>query len=407
MTAAADSYFVIHVTDAFFPETGGVERVVENLTREQARRNYRVAVLTKGLDGAPGFEPHGDVNVFRYPHRQRPTPLNYLTSVSGGAKTLNVILADRKPDLLHCHLTLASQGPLHVAKKLGIPVVAGFYGPWDKEFAVEAMSTPAAKKILYERYLKTQMAMQRWMQRRLLSQAARVIVLSDYSIGQAEQLCPGVSAKIVKVPGGVETDRFYPENPTYDLRAKCNISEEPFLILTVRRLVFRMGVDLLIDATARLIRQGKKVHLAIGGKGPLHKQLEQQVEAAGLKGHVTFLGFVAEQHLPDCYRSADLFVMPTRAEENFGLPILESAACATPVVGTPSGSIPEVLGTVNSDWVTKNVSAEAIAQKILWIMENYDTIHHQAKEKAMGIREEFSWSAITRKIEKVYREVLS
>jgi phosphatidyl-myo-inositol dimannoside synthase len=78
------------------------------------------------------------------------------------------------------------------------------------------------------------------------------------------------------------------------------------------------------------------VHV-VAGDGDDRARLEQRArELAGDGGTVRFLGFVPEEDLPDLYRVADLYVMPS-SQEGFGIVYLEAAACGLKVVGGKGG----------------------------------------------------------------------
>jgi glycosyltransferase involved in cell wall biosynthesis len=115
-----------------------------------------------------------------------------------------------------------------------------------------------------------------------------------------------------------------------------------------------MGIDLLLRAAARV----PGLQVVVGGDGPLRGELEAL--AASLKVPAKFVGYVPDDDLPALYRAADLFVLPTRALEGFGLVAIEAMACGTPALGTPVGAIPEVLGPLGL--VFRDVTVEAIEE---------------------------------------------
>lgn len=407
MSHHSKSLSIVHVTDSFFPESGGVERVVENLALQQIKAGHKVTVLCKETANTFKREEYKGINVYRYTRKDRPTPRNYATSYRGSAKAFRTILKTDRVDIVHCHLTLSSQGPIRIAKKNTIPLLASFYGPWDLEFLAETKELLARSNFLYKAYLRLQMSFQRKMQKRLLKNAQKVIVLSQHSIAQAGKILPGITSKLIKIPGGIEVDHFYPGENSGALRKMFGIDKDVFLIFTLRRLVHRMGVDLLVDAVYKCLSKGHNLALVVGGNGPLRDQLEDQVHRLGLSDKIFFTGFLHDSQLPDAYREADLFALPTRAEENFGLPILESAACGTPVIGTPVGSIPEVLGALDKNMLCKNPSAESIAEKLIEVFKNRDAIKNRFEKISNQVRKNYSWEFISKRVEDVYHEELS
>ena len=100
--------------------------------------------------------------------------------------------------------------------------------------------------------------------------------------------------------------------------------------------------------------------MLIGGAGSHRAALERQVGELGLDKHVTFLGFVPDADLPRYYQAADVFVLPTRELEGFGLVTAEALACGTPVLGTPVGATPELLETLDPGLVFQDATAGAM-----------------------------------------------
>jgi glycosyltransferase involved in cell wall biosynthesis len=191
---------------------------------------------------------------------------------------------------------------------------------------------------------------------RLLRRAERVVVLSRYTAGLAADRYGVEPARIAVIPPGVDLDRFQPGDRSA-ARARLGIADGVAVAVTVRRLVRRTGVDLLLEAWRRAPGPDGAV-LLIAGTGVEGDRL--RAEAAGMDS-VRFLGAVDDAELADLYRAADVSVVPSRSLEGFGLVVLESLACGTPVVGTTVGGLPEVLAD-RPGCLAVEPTAEALAE---------------------------------------------
>jgi glycosyltransferase involved in cell wall biosynthesis len=126
-----------------------------------------------------------------------------------------------------------------------------------------------------------------------------------------------------------------------------------------------MGLDVLLRAWAEVVhRLDTPVQLVLVGDGSERANLESLARSLGLADAVRFLGRVDDSVLADCYRAADVSVVPTVALEGFGLVVLESLACGTPVIGTSAGGLPEVLAPLSGDLVVASGDTEALAVRL-------------------------------------------
>lgn len=393
---------ICHVTDAFAPERGGVERVIEELAAEQTRRGRRVTVITKVTDGAAEHELRSDgVAVIRFPYTHRPTPRMYFSFIRQSRRLAAKLLAEQPPALVHYHLTLSAQGPLSVFGK-NIPSVYSFHGPWHAEFAAEIPEEQQASPV-YRRYLAAQMGVQKRLQRRLLERVDRIIIHSEFSRGRLAELAPDRAAQAVRIGHGVDVKRFQPGGIDHERRRAWGVPDDAFAVLTVRRLARRMGLDLLLEAVAGL---GSSVHLLLAGSGPLRAELEKQAAALGAAGRVHFLGFVPEADLPALYRASNLFVVPSRAEENFGLIVLEAAACGVPVAATPVGALPEVLAAIDSPLLAAAATPGALAQTIAGAIRDREQLAARFHDiVAPRVRREFAWTCVVDRLDDLYAEL--
>ncbi|MDP8254651.1 MAG: glycosyltransferase family 4 protein [Candidatus Alcyoniella australis] len=349
---------VWHATDAFYPRIGGVERVVQDLTQSQRDLGFEVLVATRAEQGSPAREQCNGIDVVRVPFTARPTPLAYASTIRGFERTLRELAREHgAPDLIHTHLTLSGLGAARAARAIGVPLVATFYGPWHAEFLAECGPLRERGRV-YAAYLDLLAASQRRMQAKLMRSANQRVALSEFSATALRELCD-VGCTIV--PGSVDLERF---TPRLEARKRLGWPAQRTTLLSVRRLARRMGLERLIDAVAHLARGGHDLDLVIAGQGELRHELERRATDSGVADRVRFAGMLSQTQLPLALSAADLFVLPSIAHEHFGLVILESIACGTPVVGSDVGAIPELLGGFDPTLVARGSDPDALAATI-------------------------------------------
>lgn len=185
------------------------------------------------------------------------------------------------------------------------------------------------------------------------------------------------------------------------LRAQLGLDAGEQLVLSVGRVSFKKGLDLLIDAIAAL----KGVHLAIvgpdDGDGTL-SALEAQRAALGLEDRIHLLGPVDTSEPLTVYGDADVFVLPSR-NESFGIVAAEAVACGVPTVVTDRCGIAETLGSaaIVVPCRTEPIR-DAIAELLL-------TPELRARLAAAGpeVARANSWGVMVERQLALYREVLT
>jgi glycosyltransferase involved in cell wall biosynthesis len=267
--------------------------------------------------------------------------------------------------------------------------VVHFHGPWAGESAREGAKPHSVM-------------LKRLLERSVYQRADRFIVLSN---AFRDQLCQGYGieeAKVHVIPGGVEVDKFQPMDMA-KARDQLGWPQGDPILVCVRRLARRMGLENLLTAFSRIAAQHPKAKLMIGGQGPIRAELQAQVENLGLSDRVRFLGFVTENDLPLAYAAANLSIVPSSALEGFGLISLESLACGTPVLVTPVGGLPDTVRDLSRDLILKGTSSDDITEGLHRRLDG--TLPLPSREACREhVLRGFTWDRIATRVCEVYRE---
>jgi glycosyltransferase involved in cell wall biosynthesis len=196
----------------------------------------------------------------------------------------------------------------------------------------------------------------------------KIIVFSHYAETLFQKSFPWVKTnKLITIPG------LIPKNQLNTIHYKSHklqrVSKKQSLnIVCFGRAEPRKGLHVLLHALAILKNTGEQFHSIIASPinyliwyGLLHTY-----EDLDLFDNVQIVHALNHDQQKQLLRSADLFVMPSQDLETFGVTMIESLAQGVPVIGTPIGAIPEILNLIDRRLITKNTSAEAIAEKIIW-----------------------------------------
>ena len=155
------------------------------------------------------------------------------------------------------------------------------------------------------------------------------------------------SERVIKVDPGVDTDLFAPG--TRD-RAAFGLDEGEFVILFVGWFLPRKGVDFLVLALRELLADPDlrrlRPRLLMVGSGPGRDRVERLIARLGIGHACTFAGSMPYGRMPEVYRAADVFVLPSIAtaswQEQFGMALIEAMASGLPSVATVTGGILEI-----------------------------------------------------------------
>jgi glycosyltransferase involved in cell wall biosynthesis len=269
--------------------------------------------------------------------------------------------------------------------------VLHFQGPWARESAMEGAGALAV-------------SVKRVVERTVYRQAARAIVLSN-AFGLILEQDYAVAPELISViPGGVDADRFALSLTKAEARVRLGWPTDRPIVLAVRRLARRMGLEHLVDAAALVRARVPDLLLMIGGRGALQGALAARVLERGLEPTVRLLGRLSDEDLALAYRAADVTVVPSVALEGFGLVAAESLASGTPVLVTPVGGLPDVVSGLATDLILPEATVEAIAEGLVAALLGTMALPDEATCRRFA-RERYDWSVIAAAVGKIYRDV--
>jgi glycosyltransferase involved in cell wall biosynthesis len=377
------------VTHTFLPHVGGIERVVYEQSKRLLRKRFELMVLTNRINTAKQYSYDG-ISVRCYDSLSIgfrlgiPYPIPNVTSYKTFLESV------KSSDLIHAHghPYLSSLLAAKLAKKYSKPFVLTQHNTfieygrfWD---TVEKLNDLAVGKAV-------------------LKEADKILVVSNATKRYVSSLGADPE-KITVLYNGVDMERFKPLTDAKDaIRKKLGISKNAVVVVTVRRLVYKNGVDTLIDSAQIAIKKNPKLVFLVVGEGPDFAQVKSRIEQLGIGNNLRLAGFVSDDDLPLYYNAADFFVLPSKSGEGLPLVALEAMACGLPVIATNVGGISEIMADDYGKIVPPD-NPEALAEAVLEFSHRELSAVKNAL-RAM-IAQKYSWDSNVEKLLGIYGELI-
>lgn len=377
---------IAHVSATFPPYRGGTGNVCFHNARVLAQRGHDVHVFTAAAAGAPARETRDGFSI----RRLRP-----LLRVGNAPVLPGLLGALRGFDIVHLHYPFFGGEISALAAYLGrTPLVITYHQDVLLGGAIG----------LAERALRHTVG------RSALRSAARVLFTSrDYAqASYARPLLRGRSARVGELPNGVDIDAFTPGAASAVLRAGIapqSGDRVALLVAGLDRAHYFKGVAVFLQALAGLPPNIKAV---IVGDGDMRAEYQAMAGRLRLDARVTFAGRVADADLASYYRLADVTVLPsTTMGEAFGLVLVESMACGTPVIASDLPGVRTVVAHARDGLLVAPGDAAALSRALGRIC-NDDRLQRAmgqaGRVKAVAY---YSWDTLGAQLEAEYAAVIA
>jgi phosphatidyl-myo-inositol dimannoside synthase len=239
-----------------------------------------------------------------------------------------------------------------------------------------------------------------------LRSAAGVVAAGGYPATQARRVAGSHLAPVTVIPPGVDHNRFQPldERERARVRTELGLPADGRLVLSVSRLVPRKGMDVLIEAAARLSNRRPDLTVAIAGTGRDRGRLARRITRTGAP--VRLLGRVPDEVLPRLYGCADVFAMLCRnrwgglEQEGFGIVFLEAAACGVAQVAGDSGGASEAVVDGETGFVVRRPrDAAAAADAIARLLDDPALRRAQGRNARLRAEQEYAYDVLAARLD--------
>ena len=378
------------VTHFFPPHMGGIEKVSYEQSKRLTKSGYEIDVLTSKVKGqnehpTKGIRiiPYSSINIaerFGVPY-----PIITIDAYKRFRQAI------KKCDLVHAH------GHVYISSSL-----AGIFAKkYKKPFIVTQHNT----FIDYRSWLNLIEHLNDYIiGKSVIKRADRILTVSKETMKYVLRLGADIS-KTSLMYNGVDPNCFSSLEKG-ECRKSLGLPQERKIILSVRRLVYKNGLDTLIESAYLATKNKKDLLFVITGKGPSRELIEQRIKQLGIEKNIMLTGFVPDELLPSYYHAADYFILPSASGEGLPLVLFEAMACGLPIIATIVGGTPEIIENMKNGILVPPRNPEEMTKALTKLLIDQSLGKRMGKEATKNVKNRFSWEENVRKLKEVYTEFI-
>jgi phosphatidylinositol alpha-mannosyltransferase len=359
------------VTEFYHPHLGGITEHVQHLAQEFRKLGHTAWVITSHMEGEDPDEP--------FVHRIGTSRVILsngsfarVTTGFGLGREFQRFFREKSIDVVHvhgaCSPTLGFIAPT-AARRVGLPIVGTYHSWFRRSIALGIMRGPIQKR---------------------LDQIAINIAVSQPVVDAMSRY---LKADWEIIPNGVSMGVFHPNGR----RPTDALTKHPKLLF-LGRLDPRNGLEVVLDAMPAVLAAYPTAELTVVGDGPLRAIYEKRARPLG--DRVRFAGRIYDER-PEYYGTADVYMCPTN-KASFGITLLESMACGTPMI------VSDIVGF--RELVDRGPEAVLVPpdQPQAWAQAAIDLIGDPGRRAAMGKAgldkaQLYAWDLVAARVLDAYR----
>ena len=193
--------------------------------------------------------------------------------------------------------------------------------------------------------------------------------------------------KISVICNSVDSRRYHRAVDRKRIRRSLGLPDGVRLGVVVATFKEQKGHRFLIEAAPQIVHQFPDFHVLFVGDGELRQELERQVAAAGMNGHIHFLG--TRNDVPDLLAASDLFILPS-LWEGLSMALVEAMASALPIVATEVSGTRQVITANETGVLVPPGQSEALASAVSALLGDPEEALKMGARARRRVDEKFS-----------------
>ncbi|MFQ3577844.1 MAG: glycosyltransferase, partial [Verrucomicrobiia bacterium] len=368
-------YRVLHVIDSL--DLGGAQEALENLIRFGNREIFEFEVAS--------MHRHG---VYSERLRALGVPVHALSLhkfLPLYVPSLVALLAGKRFDIVHFHLTWANLIAKPLARLLGVRLL------FNHDQTNEQFRHAGGVRFHWDTLTN-----------RLSSHVFAVSKSIHAFLATREKIEP---ERLSVVYNGIDPCRFpYRTSPDASAKKTFGLPHDAFVIGGVGRLHPQKNFPLFVDVARQALQWKHHLRFVIAGDGPLKAGLQKLIDDNGLADKVKLIGFVPDTS--KLFPALDLLMM-TSNYEGLPLTLLEAMSSGVLTLCSAVDGIQEIIVDKENGFLAAPRSPEAFLTGLRFILENPMALPPVREAARRTIQDRFTANVMTRSVESIYLEALA
>jgi glycosyltransferase involved in cell wall biosynthesis len=380
---------IIHVISTLSPLAGGTSVACVGTAKAVAALGHEVTIHTTDHGMAPhalpAFETVGKGELRIVVHRHVPPGSLFRHASIGMWRALASEIPQSDVVRLHSLYMFHDWVVWRECRRAGIPYILQPHGALDP--------------FIFRHHRWRKAIIEQLIQNRVTRDAALVYFTSE---GERRLAQPHIFGRpSIAIPLGIDLDEVTNLPPATVFRQHHPEIGDRRIVLSLGRINFKKGFEILIPAFAAALKQDPDLHLVIAGPHEAWAaRLHMLVRAWAISDHVTFTGLLDRCSVMEAYAAADLFVMPSHTE-NFGIAAAEAISAGVPSILSDNVQIARLAVQHNACWMVPLVISEW-TDAILHALSSPDEARNVGEAGKQWSKRAFAWPEKAQQLVRLY-----